>query len=158
MAGGTTEGKYLNDDKMLTTLFTPKKKNHNFVQNDVMIKAVIAVGTAQTLDKVAKMVETCCPNVDIVARLEGVKTCVSAINEHQPDLLLMDLNMPIKTGEQALHEIIEEFPNARIIVFSSVSDRSLIDRCCQAGAMNFVLKDCSVPEMVEIIRDAMQTD
>ena len=62
------------------------------------------------------------------------------------------------TGEQALREIVDEFPDAKIIVFSSVSDRVLIDRCCQAGAMNFVLKDSSVPEMVEIIRDAMQTD
>lgn len=136
--------------EMILQLFTPKKKNLNFVQNDVMIKAVIAVGTAQTLNKVSMMVETCCPNVDIVARLEGVKTCVSAINEHQPDLLLLDTKLNDGSG----FDVVRHFskPDFKLIFLSSSIDYAIT--AIKFSAVDYLLKPIGEEELTKAVNKA----
>ena len=64
---------------MLAQIFHFENKNRKFVQKELMIRAIIAVDRIQTLEKVAGMVTSCCPNVEVVAKVESVKTGVEGI-------------------------------------------------------------------------------
>ena len=70
----------------------------------------------------------------------------------QPDLILMDLQMPRQNGISAIYKILAEQPQARILVLSSSSDESQIAEAMRAGAMGYVLKDADVDELVDAIR------
>jgi two-component system chemotaxis response regulator CheY len=81
---------------------------------------------------------------------------VRKFRELQPDLLLLDHNMPRMTGEEALAEIMSEFPDGRIIILTSVSDAESVERCIAMGATNYIRKDLPLPNIIEIIKQVLQ--
>ena len=82
---------------------------------------------------------------------EAVKLFRSA----RPDLLLMDINMPVKNGDAALREIIAEFPDARIIMLTSMADMHTVESCLAAGAANFIRKDSPLAEITAAILETL---
>jgi NarL family two-component system response regulator LiaR len=70
----------------------------------------------------------------------------------QPDVILMDLMMPHKTGLDAILEIRRENPAARILVLTSFGEDSKVSAAIKAGAMGFLMKDSSLDELVHAIR------
>lgn len=76
--------------------------------------------------------------------------------EKKPDLLMMDINMPVKTGEEALREIMAEFPRARVIMLTSVIESGTVERCIALGAAGYIRKDSPVDEIKAIINDALK--
>lgn len=69
----------------------------------------------------------------------------------KPDVILMDLVMPIKGGVEAITEIISENSAARILVITSFSTREEALAAIKAGAMGFIQKDTSIEEMLNAI-------
>ena len=65
----------------------------------------------------------------------------------KPDILLLDLNMPVKTGEEALKDVLAEFPDAVVIMLSSSADRESVEACAAIGATHYIRKDCPFEEM-----------
>jgi two-component system chemotaxis response regulator CheY len=80
---------------------------------------------------------------------------VSRYKEHRPDLLLLDINMPVKNGIDALREIKAEDPAAKVIMLTSVSDRESVMACVQAGALNYIRKDTPLDQMRTMIESSM---
>lgn len=78
---------------------------------------------------------------------------VDLYQKTRPDLLLLDINMPVKTGEVALKEIIGRNPEAKIIMLTSVADTETVMECIDEGASNYIRKDTPIGEIVKIIRD-----
>ena len=70
----------------------------------------------------------------------------------QPDVILMDLEMPRKTGLDAILEIRRQNPDARILVLTSFGEDAKVSAAVKAGAMGFLLKDSSLDELVHAIR------
>lgn len=64
---------------------------------------------------------------------------VELFRQHQPDLVTMDLTMPNKDGRTAIHEILTEFPSARILVISAVKGNTVLE-CLNRGAKGYVEK------------------
>jgi two-component system chemotaxis response regulator CheY len=73
----------------------------------------------------------------------------------KPDIVLMDINMPQKTGEEALSEIISEFPDACVVMMTSVSDIETVQSCIEKGASNYIRKDTPIDQIKEIIRETL---
>lgn len=82
---------------------------------------------------------------------DGVQA-VSKARSLKPDVILMDLEMPRKNGISAIQEIIDEQPQAKILVLSSFSDDSQIVESMRAGAMGYLLKTARLNELVDAIR------
>lgn len=82
---------------------------------------------------------------------DGVEA-VDKARETQPDVILMDLVMPRKSGLEAIIEIKKENPGARILVLTSFSEDAQIAAAIKAGAMGFVLKDASPDELIHSIQ------
>lgn len=78
---------------------------------------------------------------------------VDLFQKTKPDLLLLDINMPVKTGEVALKEILSQNPDANIIMLTSVADTETVMECINMGAANYIRKDTPLKEIVNIVKD-----
>lgn len=76
--------------------------------------------------------------------------------QHTPDLVTMDINMPNMNGHQAVQKIIEEFPDAIIIMVSSIDDRTITYECIGAGAIDFINKPIHIDELKEKVDEALE--
>jgi two-component system, NarL family, response regulator LiaR len=73
----------------------------------------------------------------------------------KPDVILMDLLMPVMDGVSATKAIHDRWPEIRIIVLTSFKEREQVDGALKAGAMSYLLKTVSASELVSAIRGAM---
>jgi len=81
---------------------------------------------------------------------DGVEA-VEKARSLRPDVILMDLVMPRKTGLDAIREIRRENPEARILVLTSFGEDVKVAAALRAGAMGFLLKDASLDDLVHAI-------
>lgn len=80
------------------------------------------------------------PDDEVIECVNGVET-VAAYDLHQPDLVLMDLNMPELDGFGAMKSILVRHPEARIVVVSGRPESEYRDEVRAAGAADFVSKE-----------------
>ena len=95
---------------------------------------------------------------DVVAQAGDGEECVLAYKENRPDLLLLDINMPVKTGKQALQEIMAYDPDAFVIMLTSVTDTESIIECLDLGAKNYIRKDTPLPEIQKLIKETWMNE
>jgi len=92
------------------------------------------------------------PDMSVVAEAGNGAEAVEQFRAHRPDVTLMDLQMPLMTGIDAIRAIREHFPDARIIVLTTYSGDTQVDRAFKAGAFGYLLKNMLRKELVETIR------
>ncbi len=92
------------------------------------------------------------PDLTVVAEAENGEQAVAAVLEHRPDVVLMDLQMPVLGGVDAIGKIRAEWPEARIVVMTTFDGDEDIYRALQAGARAYLLKDTPREEIVDAIR------
>jgi len=88
----------------------------------------------------------------LVAEAGNGREAIEQFRIHRPDITLMDLQMPLMGGGEAILAIRKEFPNARIIVLTTYSGDAQADRAFKAGAYGYLLKSMLRKELVETIR------
>src|SRR6185503_1189627 len=76
----------------------------------------------------------------IVAEAENGRDAIARYQEHLPDLVWMDLTMPIIDGIDATRRIIERYPDAKIVVVSALGQEHLVQAALDAGAVDFIVK------------------
>jgi DNA-binding NarL/FixJ family response regulator len=92
------------------------------------------------------------PDLKLIAEAANGKEAIEAFRCHQPDVTLMDLQMPGLDGIQAIEAICSEFPAARIIVLTTYTGDTQVVRALKAGARAFVLKGHVLDELLDTIR------
>ena len=90
--------------------------------------------------------------IDVIGEASNGVEAVQFAVELKPDVILMDLLMPEKTGLQAIEEIKQIQPDARILVLTSFAEDDNVSQAIRAGAYGFLLKDTSPDELVQTIR------
>jgi two-component system chemotaxis response regulator CheY len=91
-------------------------------------------------------------NCEIVGEAANGKDAVDMFKSLKPNLLLLDINMPLKSGKEALAEIMKRYSNAFVIMLTSLSDKQTIEDCVKLGASGFIRKDIPIDEIKQIIR------
>ncbi|MEM8867571.1 MAG: response regulator [Verrucomicrobiota bacterium] len=76
---------------------------------------------------------------------------IDVYKHKRPDLVLMDVNMPVKEGLDALKEIIEYDPDAVVVMASSVASRKAVETSVEAGASYYIRKDTPKEEISQIL-------
>lgn len=87
-----------------------------------------------------------------VAEASNGREAIHLFRLHRPDITLMDLQMPVMGGLDAMIAIRGEFPEARIIVLTTYADDAQTARALQAGARAYLLKNAMHKELLSIIR------
>ncbi len=88
----------------------------------------------------------------LVAEAANGREAVEQFRTHRPDVTLMDLQMPVMNGTDAILAIRKDFPDARIIVLTTYSGDAQAVRAFKAGASGYLLKNMLRKELVETIR------
>jgi DNA-binding NarL/FixJ family response regulator len=88
----------------------------------------------------------------LVGEASNGREAIQQFRAHQPDVTLMDLQMPELGGVDAIIAIRDEFPQARIIVLTTYTGDVQIVRALKAGAQGYLLKDSLHKELLEAIR------
>ena len=97
-------------------------------------------------------------DLELVAQAENGERGVALFREHQPDVVLMDLRMPILDGVQAIRTITAEFPAARILALTTYEGDADIRRALEAGARGYLLKDMLLTDVITAIRAVRRGD
>lgn len=91
-------------------------------------------------------------NLDIVGTAENGQEAIKQIELLQPDVVLIDLEMPKMDGITATGIITQRFPNCKVLVFSSHKDGDRLQKALRAGASGYLLKGSPVGELTDAIR------
>jgi DNA-binding NarL/FixJ family response regulator len=78
--------------------------------------------------------------------------------EHQPDVVLMDVTMPLLDGVEATRLIRERTPGVRVVMLTMHADDDVVARAIRAGADGYLVKDCSTDEVAETVRRVASGD
>jgi two-component system NarL family response regulator len=88
----------------------------------------------------------------LVGEASNGRDAIAKFREYRPDVTLMDLQMPVMPGVEAIHEIRRTVPAARFIVLTTFDGDEDIYRAMQAGARAYLLKGVDMEELVEAIQ------
>jgi DNA-binding NarL/FixJ family response regulator len=92
------------------------------------------------------------PDMCLVAQASNAQEAVQQFRKHLPDVTLMDLRLPDKSGIDAMIALRSEFPEARVIMLTTFEGDVEIQRALEAGARGYILKNMPPKELVEVIR------
>jgi len=88
---------------------------------------------------------------NVVAEVEKGDELYSVMKKTNPDILLLDVNMPNLTGMEFLKRYAREFPKTCIIILTSLSSFQLVEEAANKGASCFIRKDMPIEQMVPAI-------
>ncbi|MBD2436681.1 response regulator transcription factor [Nostoc sp. FACHB-110] len=91
-------------------------------------------------------------DLEIIGEAENGNIAVNLVAEFQPDVVLMDIRMPIMDGVAATKEIVQRFANTKILVLTTFDDDEYVKAALQNGAMGYLLKDTPSEELAVAIR------
>ena len=95
-------------------------------------------------------------NIEWMGHAMNAVSCMAFLRQQQPDVLLLDINLPDKSGIDLCKEIKEKYPDIQVLGLSSFNQQSYIQKMIQNGASGYVLKNASGEEIIKAIRVAMQ--
>lgn len=90
----------------------------------------------------------------IIGEAQNGEEAVAIFKAQKPDIVLLDINMPVKDGTEALKEIMAEFPEAFVVMMTSVSDMEIVEKCIDLGAAHYIRKDTPLQTIKEMIKEA----
>ena len=96
------------------------------------------------------------PDMEMVGEAGDGVEAVEKVLALQPDVILMDLQMPEQTGIEAIIAIKEKMPAARILVVTSFADDANVFPAIKAGASGYLLKDSSPHDLLNAIHDVYE--
>lgn len=96
------------------------------------------------------------PEFEIVGEATNGQQAVELVLKLQPDVVLMDILMPVMNGIEATNIIRREAPDTEIIALTSVLEDSVVVNVIRAGAIGYLLKDTDSPELIRAIKAASE--
>lgn len=93
-------------------------------------------------------------DITVVGEAEDGRQAVRLAVKLLPEVVVIDVAMPLLNGLEATHQIIKEVPGARVLVLSSYSDDEYVRRVTEAGAAGYLLKQTAAADLIRAIREA----
>ena len=90
-------------------------------------------------------------NIEVIAEAVDGREGLELVRKLQPDIVITDISMPNLNGVDATRQIIQEFPNIKVIALSMHARRPFVADMLKAGASAYLLKECLMDELIEAI-------
>ena len=120
-------------------------------QFDKIIKIVI-IDDHQLFREGVKRILAMENNFDVVAEGDDGSTAIALVEEHSPDVILMDINMPKVNGVEATKQLIEKFPNVKVLILSIHDDETYVTHVLKTGAAGYLLKEMDADALIEAVK------
>jgi DNA-binding NarL/FixJ family response regulator len=137
-------------------MLTPSSRK-NIHNCECPIRIVVADDNEVVRNSLKLFIEST-PDLELVGEAVDGYEAISVCTEKQPDVILLDMDMPNLCGIDATRIIRKRFPRMYILVLSSIGDNGNVNKVLKAGADNFVPKQISADELGKIIQTAVQRD
>jgi DNA-binding NarL/FixJ family response regulator len=95
-------------------------------------------------------------SIEWTGHATNAASCLAFLKNQQPDVILMDINLPDKSGIDLCAEVVKLYPSIFIIGLSTFNQQSFIQRMLENGAAGYVLKNASQEELMEGINTVMK--
>ncbi len=107
---------------------------------------------------VHKLMETVLRSTEytLKATAKNGEEAINLYKEHEPDVVFLDITMPILDGIGALKGIREADPNAKVIMLSAMADKKIVDEAMELGAATFLQKPFKRDELVGVIQKVLE--
>jgi DNA-binding NarL/FixJ family response regulator len=92
------------------------------------------------------------PDIEIVGQAVNGREAVDLADQLHPDVVIMDMSMPLMSGDEATRQIKNHLPQTRIVALSMFEDADVRERMYQAGAESYLLKTAPSEELLAAIR------
>jgi DNA-binding NarL/FixJ family response regulator len=96
------------------------------------------------------------PDMEVVGEATDGREAIEMARELAPDVVIMDMKMPVMNGIDATRNLVKEMPGMKVLVLSMYSSDHLSDSILEAGASGYVLKGCDFVELAAAIRCVCQ--
>lgn len=93
--------------------------------------------------------------IEWVGHAMNAESCLAFLQQQQPDVILMDISLPDKSGIELCKEVKTKYPSVRIIALSSYNQQSFIQNMMYNGASGYVLKNATKEELEDAIKSVM---
>ena len=90
---------------------------------------------------------------EVVAEAGDGRDAVKKVLEHEPDVAILDIGMPLLNGIEATRQIVKRAPTVRVLILSMHSDEAYITQALQAGAKGYLLKDSADTDLIRGVTD-----
>ncbi|MBM6619062.1 response regulator [Bacillus suaedaesalsae] len=90
-------------------------------------------------------------NFEVVAEGEDGSEALAIVEKHQPDVVIMDINMPTLNGVEATAQLIAEFPDTKVIILSIHDDENYVTHALKTGAQGYLLKEMDAEQLVDAV-------
>lgn len=94
-------------------------------------------------------------DIEVIGYAVNGADLIALLNEITPDVVLLDINMPVMNGIDATREIKARFPSVKVIIFSQYEEKRFVKRALKEGANGYLLKSASSGELTKAIRMVM---
>ncbi|MEU6893137.1 response regulator transcription factor [Streptomyces sp. NPDC046557] len=105
-----------------------------------------------------RMILTSEPDIEVVAEAANGREAVELARAHAPDVLLLDIQMPVMDGLTALGELGRTVPDVRALVLTTFGEKENVLRALSQGGAGFLLKDSAPGELIGAVRAAAAGD
>ena len=92
--------------------------------------------------------------LDVVGEAGDGEDAARLAIELQPDVVLMDVSMPVLDGVEATRVIRDRAPSVQVVILTMHADKGVLDRAIRAGAVGYLVKDCTMEEVVRTVQQA----
>ncbi|HEU5264317.1 MAG TPA: response regulator transcription factor [Gaiellaceae bacterium] len=92
------------------------------------------------------------PDIETVAEAADAERAVFEAIEHKPDVVLLDVTMPAKSGIEGMPVLLQAAPEAKVLMLSMQDDPHYVREAFEAGASGYVLKEAADTELVDAVR------
>ncbi len=90
-------------------------------------------------------------DIEVVAEVNDGKEAVARSKDLRPDIVIMDIDMPVLDGVEATVKILKDFPEVRVIALSGHSNKKYVKKMLEAGAAGYLNKNCEYDELIKAI-------
>jgi DNA-binding NarL/FixJ family response regulator len=91
-------------------------------------------------------------DLDVVGVAKNGQDAIQQVEALKPDVVLMDIRMPVMDGIEATRIICQQFPNTKVLALSTFDNDNYISQAIEAGAKGYLLKDMPKAELAQLIR------
>lgn len=95
-------------------------------------------------------------NIEWMGHAMNAESCLAFLANQQPDVILMDINMPGKSGIDLCEEVKEKYPSVFIVGLSTFNQQSFVQKMMENGASGYVLKNASKEEIIEAMNTVVR--
>jgi len=95
-------------------------------------------------------------NIEWMGHATNAASCLAFLKQQQPDVILMDINLPDKSGIDLCKEVKEKYSSVFIIGLSTFNQQSFIQKMMDNGASGYVLKNATTEELMEAVTEVMK--